>query len=891
MKPLLKILLSLFILIAGIYAATPLWLPYVFARQLPPGWQLERLEAGYPGLSGISINVLEVKGELQAVGLALTATDVRYTYQGLKTDIGSLSLDVFMQASENSVSNALTIDDLSLPITKLTGKLPEFSISQLRVVLHPAANIKSGVSLVTQPLVLNFQALKLLPETNNNFHITTVASIENIPDVKGQLDVDVRENSRKAEIRFPASVGTPAWLAVSLEQIDQSLETTTRLQATFDADQANQDWLDTILMRGTGGLLTHVSGKLEVQADFAGKEMQDIESLSFSTSQLQAEFENGTLTLNAELLARREDEKVTVTLPKPADIQYQDNAGKIDSLLLGAIPELQRTSQPHAMARVILETSSSILIQAGPDPSMEFIGDINLDLTSTESSIRLQTTDLQIEIEDFSNPNSTTAQGSFTLNWVESVPIAYTSDDLGLRAEKLMIANTGQFRIYDLTTEFKQAGDFEFLHPIIKLPGDKNSPPMKVTADELTIKAELTSRNGKFLSTGSGTFLLGHITPPATTADRIDLTWQELDVLNLTGKLSTTTQGFATESDDEIWTGFDFDITYALLSNADVDGSGTLKFDSGIDIPIEFTGNSQAEQWNIKLPASTIKLSQLGGLLRVAQFELPESVKLTDGYIDFQGDIAVDDEITAQIAVKGHEMSASMLESSALKAGFDFNTVYGNIISASGPVSIETIALAGGIDVANIRADLSLEDMDTFGLKNLYAEVFDGQLNLGSLRFSENRIADASVKFSHINLGRLLAFADIDGLEGTGFLDISLPVGSDNIGVYVKNGTFSSNSPGHLAYTKEGVAGSNIGLQALENFQYKDLSGSVNYQSDGAYQIAIRLEGKNPDLYGGHPVVFNLNIGGSIPELFEAMFMTGSFEESILKQIRTNSSK
>jgi len=197
------------------------------------------------------------------------------------------------------------------------------------------------------------------------------------------------------------------------------------------------------------------------------------------------------------------------------------------------------------------------------------------------------------------------------------------------------------------------------------------------------------------------------------------------------------------------------------------------------------------------------------------------------------------------------------------------------------------VALAGGIDVSQIRADLNLESEDTFGLKNLYAEVFEGRLKLGSLRFAENRIEDTTLELTHISLGRLLAFADIDGLEGTGFLNISLPAGSDETGVYIRNGTFNSISPGRLAYTQEGVAGSNIGLQALENFQYKDISGTVNYQSDGAYQIAIRLEGKNPDLYGGHPVVFNLNITGSLPELFEAMFITGDFEEAILNEVRS----
>jgi len=244
MKPLLKLLLSLFILIAGIYAATPLWLPYVFARQLPPGWQLEKLETGYPGLSGISISLLHVKGELQAVGLALNATDVRYTYQGLKTDIGSLSLDVFMQASENSDSNALTIDDLSLPITKLTGKLPELSVKQMQVTLHSGANTEAGNTVAAQPLVLDFQAFKLLPNSNNNFDLSSNVGIEGIPAVNGRLDVDVRAGSRKAKLRFPASVNSPAWLTVSLEQTDHDRKTTTQIQAVLDTEPADQEWLE-----------------------------------------------------------------------------------------------------------------------------------------------------------------------------------------------------------------------------------------------------------------------------------------------------------------------------------------------------------------------------------------------------------------------------------------------------------------------------------------------------------------------------------------------------------------------------------------------------------------------------------------------------------------------
>ena len=175
---------------------------------------------------------------------------------------------------------------------------------------------------------------------------------------------------------------------------------------------------------------------------------------------------------------------------------------------------------------------------------------------------------------------------------------------------------------------------------------------------------------------------------------------------------------------------------------------------------------------------------------------------------------------------------------------------------------------------------------ETLGLRNLHAGLFDGHLNLEHLQVLNNRIQDTTAELRHIDFGQLLAFADVDGLAGSGLLEISLPVGSDQTGVYIKNGTFNSTGPGHLAYKQVGIAASNIGLQALENFQYQELSGTVDYQSDGMYQISVHIEGKNPDLYGGHPIVFNLNINGALPELFEGLFMTGDFDQTILDTVR-----
>jgi len=838
MKFTLKFLLFLCFVSAVMYAASPLWLSYIVARQLPSGWQLVGLDADYPGLSGIDIHGLRVKGGIQAADMTIAVPDLRFSYQGLKTAADSITLDIYLRSPENRIENALTLDDLSLPVTNLTGKLPELSVNQLRATIHFASGPEAGNIESSPPLVLDFEALKLTPRSDISFQLVSTVRFEAFPRATGQIEVEMGTDSFKADIRFKDDPGPSPWLAVRFEQKDQTMKPATWIQVIFDAALVNRDRLDSILKRSTGGLLTHVGGKLEVQADFAGQNLQNIEHLSLATEKLLVVSNSGVLDLKAELLASREGENIIVKLPTVAEIQYLDQSGWIDDLLTGAMPGFQRLPRSEVNVLTELGSNSRFLVHIGTGLSVGYNGDINFGLSSSGESLDMQADDLQVELADFPKLDSVAANGLITLNWEENTAFSYTVGEMELKADKL------------------------------------------------TVEAELTSSNGNITSTGNATLIDGLITNLAASATRVNTSWQDLDLLSLTGKLSTQTQGFSAEFDANTWTDFDFDISYNLRDNANVDGSGQLKFVNNHQLPFEFAGNTQTEQWDITLPSTTINLAQLESMLGVAHVELPESAKLTDGSIDLQGDLVVGDAITARLVVNGHEFGASMLENTVSKTSFSFNTIFDKKLSFRGPASIEFIALAVGIEVTGIKADLKLEDHETFGLQNLYAELFEGQLNLDSLRFSNNRIEDTTAELSHINLGHLLRFADIDGLEGTGLLDISLPVNQDKNGVNIRNGSFQSNGPGHLAYTKKGLAGSNIGLQALENFQYQDLSGTIDYQSDGTYLIFVHLDGKNPDLYGGHPVVFNLNINGVLPELFETLFITGDFEEAILKEIR-----
>ena len=63
-------------------------------------------------------------------------------------------------------------------------------------------------------------------------------------------------------------------------------------------------------------------------------------------------------------------------------------------------------------------------------------------------------------------------------------------------------------------------------------------------------------------------------------------------------------------------------------------------------------------------------------------------------------------------------------------------------------------------------------------------------------------------------------------------------------------------------------------------FSYNDKSGS--------YLLKIRLIGSNPELYDGYPIDFTFNIDGNLPGIFKSLFLSGSFEEAIMKSVKSD---
>ncbi len=520
-------------------------------------------------------------------------------------------------------------------------------------------------------------------------------------------------------------------------------------------------------------------------------------------------------------------------------------AALLDRLLPGF--SLKSDGAVQALCSIAAEIRRPEMQRSPPASAPVLEADLDVAYTSAKQKLELKTSGFRLGDIDSAHVDAAATAGTLGLNWTLDAPFSYSNGTTTIAADGLGLATT-----------------------------------LRVTA-------------GRVRSTGSARLQAARAESLAASAKIVAVSWQDLDLPALDGQLKTRSSGFKLALEGMHTSGLDFDAQYRLTNGTRVAGRGNLLLNSAPLAAFEFTGDAQAGRFHVKLPTASIDAATVAQLLQALQIQPPGGLLLQKGAIDVQAEIDVGRYITAGLSLQGRQLALKLQNSKASDGNFQVDARFdsrgnGRETLLNGPLSASEVTLAGGLDLQNLQAQmtarLGAEKSASFEIANVGAQVLGGRLALSQLKFSPRGLEDTQVQLHDIDLGRLLALADINGLGGSGRLDLTLPVGANQDGLHVKGGTFQSTAPGRLAYKKPGGAAGNIGLQALENFEFKSLSGRIDYQSSGNFRITARLEGRNPDLYSGHAILFNLDINGALPQLFEALFLSGDFEQAVLKQLK-----
>lgn len=191
----------------------------------------------------------------------------------------------------------------------------------------------------------------------------------------------------------------------------------------------------------------------------------------------------------------------------------------------------------------------------------------------------------------------------------------------------------------------------------------------------------------------------------------------------------------------------------------------------------------------------------------------------------------------------------------------------------------------------NLVVKAKLLDRD-LTLEQATLPVFGGMLDIVPDTVNiDQRPIHVTLGVRNVDLSQLLNSLNYPSLSGTGSISGKLPLRLESDTIEVASGSLKGTRPGVLHYQGPVANDENIAFKALRNLVYHSLQAEVNYRPNGDYHLGLRLEGSNPEVLSGHPLAFNLNLSGQLPELLKNGIQAGNFEQSILEQATTKPAK
>lgn len=180
-----------------------------------------------------------------------------------------------------------------------------------------------------------------------------------------------------------------------------------------------------------------------------------------------------------------------------------------------------------------------------------------------------------------------------------------------------------------------------------------------------------------------------------------------------------------------------------------------------------------------------------------------------------------------------------------------------------------------------------------FSLGNFAASLLGGVVEIPSFTYKQQENQQQlNVVLSNLEMTQIVDLADYPNLAIDGRVSGYLPILLSGDTITLENGLMSALSPGGtIRYTPATSApSSNSSVQlvndALSNYQYQLLDAGVNYDENGDLQMAVQLQGKNPDMNNGQAINLNVNISDNLPTLFKSLQAGRSISEELERQLR-----
>jgi hypothetical protein len=150
-----------------------------------------------------------------------------------------------------------------------------------------------------------------------------------------------------------------------------------------------------------------------------------------------------------------------------------------------------------------------------------------------------------------------------------------------------------------------------------------------------------------------------------------------------------------------------------------------------------------------------------------------------------------------------------------------------------------------------------------------------------------------------VDLARVLALAGLPGLSGEGRLDGDIPVNVSAAGVEIPQARLSAEAPGRLRYAPDVLPAAlqgddpkiKLAVEALKDLRYDHLVLVLSRHLGGEAELGLSLKGRNPAVYDGFPLSFNVNLEGRLDEIARSALAGWQVPDDIRKEIESSAAR
>jgi hypothetical protein len=194
------------------------------------------------------------------------------------------------------------------------------------------------------------------------------------------------------------------------------------------------------------------------------------------------------------------------------------------------------------------------------------------------------------------------------------------------------------------------------------------------------------------------------------------------------------------------------------------------------------------------------------------------------------------------------------------------------------PKQLVSIGRIGfGLDLTNGLVAGQLRPDGVIAIDKAEWQTLGGRVHTAGSLDPKARHQPLLLEADGLDLAKVLALVDLEGLSGEGRLDGRIPIDRSAEAIEIRGGVIRARPGARIRYQpapgvaslEHSAAGFDLLLGAFENLECEKLAVELDGDANGPMKVVLKVVGANPEFQGGRPIHYNLSIESRLADLLQ----------------------